>query len=228
MTTVQGPTAGRRRLRTALRAAREKAELTQEHVAEAMDWSLSKLIRIETGRVSVSTNDVRALLHLYRIDGTAEAERAHRARPAGPPEAVVAGLPLRRSPRTTRNTSASRPRRRHALLPVQRRARPAQTRGLRARRDHRPHARPDPPRRGRRPGRRPACAASTRSSAATSPPRFDIILDEAVLRRVIGGAVGPPRAARAPGLAGHRPNDHDPGGPVLGRRDHRRPAPSSS
>jgi len=70
VTTVQGPTAGRRRLRTALRAAREDANLTQEFVADKMDWSLSKLIRIETGRVSVSTNDVKALLQLYEIDGT--------------------------------------------------------------------------------------------------------------------------------------------------------------
>lgn len=33
-----------------------------------MDWSLSKVIRIETGAVGISTNDLRALLGLYRID----------------------------------------------------------------------------------------------------------------------------------------------------------------
>lgn len=32
-----------------------------------MDWSLSKIIRIETGAVGISTNDLRALLQLYRI-----------------------------------------------------------------------------------------------------------------------------------------------------------------
>jgi transcriptional regulator with XRE-family HTH domain len=68
-----GPTAGRRKLRTALRQARESAALTQEQVAEAMDWSLSKLIRIETGRVSISTNDLKALLTHYDI-----ADPAHR------------------------------------------------------------------------------------------------------------------------------------------------------
>jgi transcriptional regulator with XRE-family HTH domain len=47
MMTAQGPTVGRRRLRSALRRAREATGLTQEQVAEAMDWSLSKLIRIE-------------------------------------------------------------------------------------------------------------------------------------------------------------------------------------
>jgi Domain of unknown function (DUF5753) len=32
-----------------------------------MDWSLSKIIRIETGAVGVSTNDLRALLALYKV-----------------------------------------------------------------------------------------------------------------------------------------------------------------
>jgi len=41
--------------------------LTQDQVADAMDWSLSKIIRIETGAVGISTNDVRALLSLYGI-----------------------------------------------------------------------------------------------------------------------------------------------------------------
>lgn len=72
MRSVHGPTAGRRKLRTALRAARDRAKLTQEDVAREMDWSLSKLIRIETGRVSVSTNDVKALLDLYEIDDKTE------------------------------------------------------------------------------------------------------------------------------------------------------------
>jgi hypothetical protein len=32
-----------------------------------MDWSLSKIIRIEMGAVGISTNDLRALLNLYQI-----------------------------------------------------------------------------------------------------------------------------------------------------------------
>jgi transcriptional regulator with XRE-family HTH domain len=67
MTTPHGPTSGRLRLRTALRTAREATRLTQQQVADAMDWSLSKIIRIEKGTVSVSTNDVRALLQLYEV-----------------------------------------------------------------------------------------------------------------------------------------------------------------
>jgi transcriptional regulator with XRE-family HTH domain len=68
MTTVHSPTAGRRRLRNMLRRARDQAGLTQEQVAAAMDWSLSKVIRIETGAVSISTNDLRQLLQHYRIE----------------------------------------------------------------------------------------------------------------------------------------------------------------
>jgi transcriptional regulator with XRE-family HTH domain len=71
-TTVHSPTAGRRRLRHALRRARDLANLTQEQVAEAMDWSLSKVIRIETGAVSISISDLRQLLLLYQIDDPQE------------------------------------------------------------------------------------------------------------------------------------------------------------
>ena len=61
------PLVQRRRLRTELRRARSAADLTQDQVAQAMDWSISKIIRIETGAVNVSTNDLKALLNLYNI-----------------------------------------------------------------------------------------------------------------------------------------------------------------
>jgi hypothetical protein len=61
------PVVQRRRLRAELRGARQEAGLTQWAVAEAMEWSLSKVIRIEAGSVGISRNDLRALLHLYRI-----------------------------------------------------------------------------------------------------------------------------------------------------------------
>jgi transcriptional regulator with XRE-family HTH domain len=56
------PTAARRRVRLAIREARDAAELTQSQVAEEMEWSLSKVIRIENGEVSISPNDLRPLL----------------------------------------------------------------------------------------------------------------------------------------------------------------------
>jgi transcriptional regulator with XRE-family HTH domain len=42
--------------------------MTQKDVAEAMDWSPSKVIRIESGAVAVSTNDLRVLLSHYGVD----------------------------------------------------------------------------------------------------------------------------------------------------------------
>lgn len=61
------PVVHRRRLRAELRRARQDAGLTQEQVAEAMDWSLSKVIRIEAGSVGISTNDLKALLRHYHV-----------------------------------------------------------------------------------------------------------------------------------------------------------------
>jgi transcriptional regulator with XRE-family HTH domain len=58
---------GRRRLSHALKQAREAAGRTRGDVAAAMDWSLSKVIRIEAGTVGISTIDARALAGLYGI-----------------------------------------------------------------------------------------------------------------------------------------------------------------
>jgi transcriptional regulator with XRE-family HTH domain len=44
--------------------------MTQRDVAAAMDWSQSKLIRIESGAVNISTNDLRALLAHYGVDAS--------------------------------------------------------------------------------------------------------------------------------------------------------------
>jgi transcriptional regulator with XRE-family HTH domain len=57
----------RRRLRNELRTARLDRELTQEQVARAMDWSLSKMNRIEKAKTGISTNDLKALLPFYGI-----------------------------------------------------------------------------------------------------------------------------------------------------------------
>ncbi len=61
------PTVARRRVRLAVREAREREGLTQNQVAEAMEWSLSKVIRIESGEVSISVNDLRPLLNFIGI-----------------------------------------------------------------------------------------------------------------------------------------------------------------
>lgn len=61
------PSLNRRRLRIELRKAREEAGLTQRDAADSVEWSLSKLIRLEAGTVSLSVTDLRALLQLYGV-----------------------------------------------------------------------------------------------------------------------------------------------------------------
>jgi transcriptional regulator with XRE-family HTH domain len=80
------PAVARRQVRLALREAREARHLTQRDVAEAMEWSLSKVQRIEKGDVSVAANDLRALLALLgiesgeRVDDLVRAARLSRQR----------------------------------------------------------------------------------------------------------------------------------------------------
>jgi transcriptional regulator with XRE-family HTH domain len=62
MAEAVSPTVARRRVRLALREAREAAHLTQQQVADQMEWSLSKVIRIENGDVTIAPNDLRPLL----------------------------------------------------------------------------------------------------------------------------------------------------------------------
>ncbi|MDQ4032383.1 MAG: helix-turn-helix transcriptional regulator [Actinomycetota bacterium] len=59
------PTVQRHLVRMELKKARDEAKMKQAAVAEAMDWSLSKLMRIESGQVGISTNDLRQLLSHY-------------------------------------------------------------------------------------------------------------------------------------------------------------------
>jgi transcriptional regulator with XRE-family HTH domain len=57
----------RRRLAAELRRLREAAHLTCEETAARLECSASKISRIETGRVSVSPRDVRDLLRIYGV-----------------------------------------------------------------------------------------------------------------------------------------------------------------
>jgi transcriptional regulator with XRE-family HTH domain len=67
MTTGQTPVVQQRWLRSELRRAREQAGKTQKEVADELEWSPSKVIRIETGAVGVSKTDLKALLALLGI-----------------------------------------------------------------------------------------------------------------------------------------------------------------
>lgn len=68
MSAGESPAVARRRVRIALRAARETKGLTQGQVAQELDWSLSKVNRIEKGDVTVSRTDLLAMLELYGIE----------------------------------------------------------------------------------------------------------------------------------------------------------------
>ena len=68
MTVVdEGPTLRRRRLGAELKKCREGAGLTQETVSRHFEWNSAKVTRIETARVAVSARDVRDMLTLYGV-----------------------------------------------------------------------------------------------------------------------------------------------------------------
>lgn len=62
---MTSPTVRRRRLATELRRLREAAQMTCEEAADRLECSASKISRVETGRVSVTPRDVRDLLEIY-------------------------------------------------------------------------------------------------------------------------------------------------------------------
>jgi len=65
------PTARRRRLATALRQLREERGLSCTDAGKAVGWSESKVSRIETGRVGIRQPDLERLLDLYEVTGDA-------------------------------------------------------------------------------------------------------------------------------------------------------------
>lgn len=67
MGTDVSPAVARRRLRLALRKARESKGLTQGEVAKRLEWSLSKVNRIESGEVTISSTDLLAMLRLFDV-----------------------------------------------------------------------------------------------------------------------------------------------------------------
>jgi transcriptional regulator with XRE-family HTH domain len=69
MTVRRSPTVRRRRLGLELRRLREATELTIERVAEILECSDSKISRIETGQVGATARDVRDMLELYGVNG---------------------------------------------------------------------------------------------------------------------------------------------------------------
>ncbi len=63
-----GSTVPRRQLGRELRALRDAEGIKADDVADRLDWSRSKIWRIETGQVPVKKTDVMALAQLYKAD----------------------------------------------------------------------------------------------------------------------------------------------------------------
>jgi transcriptional regulator with XRE-family HTH domain len=80
MTVRRSPTVRRRRLGMELRRLREEADYTLERVAKTLECSDSKISRIETGQVGATPRDVRDMLALYGVDGKQRDELMQLAR----------------------------------------------------------------------------------------------------------------------------------------------------
>jgi transcriptional regulator with XRE-family HTH domain len=75
--TDQGPVVQSALLRGELVRLRKESNLTQEQVASDLEWSPSKLIRVEGGRSSITKVDLDALLTKYGVTSESTRERLH-------------------------------------------------------------------------------------------------------------------------------------------------------
>lgn len=75
MATDQGPVVQSAMLRSELIRLRKDSGLTQEQVAQDLEWSPSKLIRVEGGRSAITKVDLDALLKEYGISSESHRER---------------------------------------------------------------------------------------------------------------------------------------------------------
>lgn len=69
MTSPKSPTLRSRRLRTILHKLRIDRGMTLGQVSQQVDWTATKLSRIETGQRGAHPNDVRALADIYGVTG---------------------------------------------------------------------------------------------------------------------------------------------------------------
>lgn len=67
MTGKRSPSMRSRRLATELRRLREMAGMTGEQLSERLGWSAAKVSRIETGRTTIAPDDLQLLLDLYEL-----------------------------------------------------------------------------------------------------------------------------------------------------------------
>ena len=197
------PAVARHRLIRAVRRAREEAGLTLKQVADALDWSESKLIRIEKGVVGISVTDLRALLayydlrdsgHVDRLIGMARTARRARTAWAEFEPALSPGFLLFLGYEESAATMLHfNPLLVPGLLQVEEYSRavlagayaePATHVHEKIRARRRRQQRLDDP----------------------NPPQVDVVLDEAVIRRAVGGREVMARQLRHLADVGDRPN----------------------
>jgi transcriptional regulator with XRE-family HTH domain len=77
---TRGAAVAKRQLGVRLRRVRANAKMTQTQLAKALDWSPSKVLRIENGQVAVATSDLLALITLYAVPDETSAELKELAR----------------------------------------------------------------------------------------------------------------------------------------------------
>lgn len=82
MPPAKPPSVRARQLAAELRRLREISDLTGEEVASRLDWSASKVSRIETCRTPVRAADLRKLLDLYEVSGSVRDRLAELCRTA--------------------------------------------------------------------------------------------------------------------------------------------------
>jgi transcriptional regulator with XRE-family HTH domain len=90
------PNVRRRRLAAELRRLRERAGFIGEEVARRLDWSTSKISRLERAQTAIKRADLRRLLDLYRVDTPRREELlalAEESEPTGRIKAISARLP---------------------------------------------------------------------------------------------------------------------------------------
>jgi transcriptional regulator with XRE-family HTH domain len=75
MATDQGPVVQSALLRLELVRMRREKDLTQEQVAAELEWSASKLIRVEGGRSSITKVDLDALMDKYGVTSEVQRDR---------------------------------------------------------------------------------------------------------------------------------------------------------
>jgi Domain of unknown function (DUF5753)/Helix-turn-helix domain len=77
MAADQGPVVQSALLRSELVRLRKEKALTQQQVARELEWSTSKLIRVEGGASSITKVDLDALLSEYGVTSESDRERLH-------------------------------------------------------------------------------------------------------------------------------------------------------